>query len=132
MKKILLLALLWAAPAAAQTPTVVGPTPTITFNVPTTYNDLVAGTTQPVVENVKIRIVRQSATGTVLQTQDLGKPVAANGAQVTVTSQVLTNLNTILQADVLITGPGGSTPSALSNPFVSAAPPGTATNVSVR
>ena len=105
-----------ATTASAQTqPVVTSATPTVSFVISSDYNKVVPGTTIQLVDGMKAMVVKQTATGSTLQTQDLGKPPLPDLATYTYTSQVLTTQNVVLQVYITTTGPGGSSASALSN-----------------
>lgn len=111
-----LLALLIAAPLSAQT---LNPT-RVEFTASPDHSTTI-GTTA-VVTKYEVLIVRQTDTGTILSVTDIGKPTpVANVINVAVPGSLPNN--TLLQAAIRTTGPGGASTSVLSDPFAAVAAP---------
>lgn len=82
--------------------------------------------TQAIVTKYELLVVRQSAPTTpVVPVVDLGKPTPSAGAITVPVPGGLPN-NTLLQVSIRTVGPGGTTASALSDPFAVAGPPAAA------
>lgn len=118
MKRLILaflFGLLFVASADAQT-TVVGPATTASFDVASDHATIISGVA--VVTSYTLEI-RSTLNNNLVDTVNLGKPTPVNG---TITTGTLPNWVALATgayvAIARANGPGGSTPSAPSDPFV--------------
>ncbi len=122
---LILGALLLASPAQAQTPPVVNPT-TIEFDPSANHNDVVLGTTTPMVTKYVLRLYLEGASQPISGDTDLGKPTPGQNGKITLTNRqwfIAAAMNLRHVAKVAAVGPNGEGVSDASNPFGNVGPP---------
>lgn len=120
--------LLSARLVAAQTVTL---NPTKVTFTPSADHDAVIGTA-PAVTSYQFDAVAMNGVGAIAISRSLGKPTPVAGSIVVVVPELLTvTKNTVYTGTVTAIGPGGNTPSAVSNPFAVPGPPRAPTGVLV-
>lgn len=101
----------------AQSVTILGPTPSVSFVSPQHYANYLDGT--PIITTYQLEVTAMNSLGAVAFTIDLGKPAPDGTGTVIVAVPQLTTItpNTTYTARVYAVGPGGSGVSDPSNPF---------------
>lgn len=122
-RTFLTLALLALAPAAyAQAP--INPTK-ITFTASVDHSTVVGST--PIVDHYEFQTIAMNPAGVIAFTRVLGKPTPDGTGSITATiSDFATLANGVYTGKVLAVGPGGTTPSVVSDPFGRVGPPAAA------
>lgn len=119
----------WAQPVAP----VVNPT-TIEFDPSPNHNDMVLGTTTPMITKYVLRLLLEGASQPISGDVDLGKPTPGTNGKIVLTNRtwfLAAAMNVRHVAKVAAVGPTGEGVSDPSNPFGNVGPPAAPASVPV-